>query len=408
MKRFFITLLFAVWSSVCCAAFPDGWAGYAEATITNPASSLTDFTFIVSLNQMPSDWWTAVAAAGGDLVVTDGSNNRLPVDVIHFTDSGSSGSGLIALKFSPASSGTQKLRIWIGKSGESQPAAGDTYGQYAAYPSSLKAFYPDGGGNDRTSNANNLTMTGSPTVGGASGPINGSKGTTYNGSSQYGSRANASLTGLAITSNLTLMASVNGSGQQNAYIIAKYGASTGQRGWGLQSENASSSQKIQFHYQRTAGSFTSGDSQVSTGNALTGAWKQIGGVYTPSTSAVVYIDGSADTTDSTSIPSAIASNTSPFTVAVDGAIAGGSYFAGSFSMLMVYSASQPAAWIAYHNAMLSDADQSDFLGTWTWVANTPADSNSNFLLLLGSYRTNHPRHHACWGDESKPLYRLAG
>lgn len=40
-------------------------SNYATATITNPSSSLTDFSLMVDLSRMPANWWSAVNTSDG-------------------------------------------------------------------------------------------------------------------------------------------------------------------------------------------------------------------------------------------------------------------------------------------------------------------------------------------------------
>lgn len=342
-------------------AFPEGWSGYAEATITNPSSSLTDFPYIISLNQMPSAWWAAVGASGGDIRVTDGNNTQLPADLIHFSDSGSSGSGLLVCKLSPSSSGWQRIRIWAGKAGETFPADNNAYGADNAYPSHCKAFYPDGGGNDRTVNANNLSMSGSPTVGGGAGPIDGSKGTDYNGSTQYGT-ATASvptvhpwtLIGWAKSDSITT--------NQYAIAIADTG-SADQDVIGCQLAGGVASDPVRAVI--VAGG-TASTASSSTG--FTTAYHQVSALYTSTTSRHGGIDGAFGS------PSTASRTPSGLDTISVGALVSSSasqFFDGHLSLVEIHNTALSAAWVAYRKEMLDDANQSDFYGVWMWGEYSP-------------------------------------
>jgi hypothetical protein len=69
-------------------------------------------------------------------------------------------------------------------------------GRFNAYADHIRLFLPDGGGDDRTVYQNNLTMVGSPTIGGEMGPMISSKATVFNGSTQYGFSAESVPVGL--------------------------------------------------------------------------------------------------------------------------------------------------------------------------------------------------------------------
>src|SRR5690606_12553620 len=100
-----------------------------------------------------------------------------------------------------ASTGEQLLRVYPPQEANASVAAGDTYGQYAAYDSAWVGYWPDGGGNDRTGGEYHLTAYGSVSVGAATGKVGAA--TAYNGSSQYCEIAS----GLGVSSHpVTMMA----------------------------------------------------------------------------------------------------------------------------------------------------------------------------------------------------------
>lgn len=345
--------------------------GYAEVTLPNPGSALTDFTYFISLNSMPSDWWTEVSVGGSDIRATDGNSNRLPVDVIEFTDSGSSGSGLIAVKWtgSKGSAGTDKLRIWVGN-GTALPAATHTYGQYNAYPSALRAVYPSGGGNDRTSYLHHLNMVNGATAGNAAGPIDGSKATTYNGTNQYGytndtpNEPTSTQTHLGMfytnsdSANQGIMGVFRGGNDFDHWVVNLHGAVAGDPVVFYANRNNN------FHVDTTAG-YT-----IST-------WQHATGIYGAGGACSVYLNAANVGTGTAPF---IPQNTTEFTVAKgsrhnhSGAwVSDPKYFNGSLSFLRFYTGVKTLDWITYDNDMLdpADPDQSDFYGTWTWNDYTP-------------------------------------
>lgn len=337
-------------------AFPDGWAGYTEITLTNPASALTDFTYLLNLNMMPSAWWSAVQG-GGDVRVTDASNNLLPLDPISFTDSGSSGSGLHAFKFSPASSGTQKVRIWAGKSGESQPAVGDTYGQYNAYDANTRGFWPLGGGNDRTSFVNHLTMTGSPSVGGAAGPIDGTTATDLDGSTQFGVTA----VSVPTAAPLTFMAM----GKTDSLTADQCPVSIG--------DTATGSDAFYLTWRGGAGgdpiraeTLRSAAANAVSPTGFTTAWHHGTARYASATSRDAAIDGSFGSANTTSLaPLSLDS----IGIGLLRRSSNTFLFNGLLAFASIHTVALSNDWVAYHAAMLDpdDPDQSSFYGSPTWV-----------------------------------------
>lgn len=386
LRRLALALMLGLLPGVACAqSFPTGWAGYATHSVTTePGSNLTDFTYIVSLNQLPSDFWTNVQTDGDDIRASSDSagSNRLPVDIIEFTDSGSSGSGLIAVKFSgtKSSSSDQPIYIWAGNASATLPADSDTYGADNAYAAHWKAFYPNGGGNDRTVNANNLTMTGSPTVGGSSGPINGSTATDFNGSSQYG-RTTSGASGNMPLSLVGMFHSDASSGSGIAISLTD-GNSSASTNWFLL--NLAGATNVVQGGIAAGGNF--GPSPVSAAYSDS-TWGHAAAVFASATSRTAYLNSTAGTPETTSrTPASIESITVGVTISQIGAVS--NYFDGRLSLVSWHSVDLSADWIAYHKEMLDDPDQSDFFGTWSWTA-TGGGGSTGSAFFIGASLTPH-------------------
>lgn len=164
-------------------AFVAPTSGYARLIPVVPNSTLVDFTFLFDMAQLPEAWWNFPPRAdGGDIRVSNASNVLIPADLVEFNRTART--GLLVFKVTRSATPTH-IRVWAGSPTTTLPAPSDPEGQFNAYDSSTRAFYPFGGGEDRTSNGRDLTMTGSPTVGGAAGPI-GNTATLFNGTTQYG------------------------------------------------------------------------------------------------------------------------------------------------------------------------------------------------------------------------------
>lgn len=157
---------------------------YAEATVTNPSSNLTDFTLAIDLSLLPSEWWAVVNTTDGTRgrVCKGDGVTELPGDWIDFNSSNQT--GVLRTKWSGtlSSSGIQTLRIYPPNTGNTSYSPSDTYGQWNSYDSSWKCYYPNGGVGDRTSAANNGTAT-IVVSGDSSTPLG--NGTSYNGNSGF-------------------------------------------------------------------------------------------------------------------------------------------------------------------------------------------------------------------------------
>lgn len=162
------------------------WTTYAQATPSPTDVAISNFVVPIDLSFLSAAWWAAVSPDGRDIRVTDSSNTQVPADLVPGSFNYSLKYGLMYAKIANNTAGSQPtLRVWCGASNASALAHGATYGSDAVYDTSIiKAWWPSGQGADRTANANDLTMTGAPSVPSA-GDITRFT-TTYNGSSQYG------------------------------------------------------------------------------------------------------------------------------------------------------------------------------------------------------------------------------
>jgi hypothetical protein len=175
-------------------AFPVGWSHRIAITIdhTDIDADLTNWTLVFDqsfdsvLTQvngpLDADGIRASINGGGDIrFSTDSAGaNQLAVDIRDWTTNNTPGSATCEVAvgtFNVSSSADTTIYLWWGKSGETQPGAATTYGQYNAYDSDYELVYPlsenSGSRLDRTSNQETLTPNSSPTaVGGIVGNAN--------------------------------------------------------------------------------------------------------------------------------------------------------------------------------------------------------------------------------------------
>lgn len=349
----------AVWGGVASWACGQdsleggSWSGKITATADAPGSSLTDFFYVVQIDSSQTQFWAAVQNDGDDVRASvDGTQVPCWVDPATFNYAGQS--CIVYVKRSGASSTAPVIRIYFGNAGATLPAAGATYGQYNTFPSSLKAFYPSGGGNDVTSNANNLTMTGSPTVGGVAGPVSGSLATDYNGTSQYGT-ATASI---AAAQPIAILGSFNFdviTGTRSLVSTKTTGSFTTYAALDMSGGSGATSVRV----IGTGG----GTISQSIGIAVTTAtWFNLGGTWASATSMTGYRNGVAGTTNTTS---RVMTNAQRLIVANND---NSEFFDGKISLVAYYTSAISADWHAYWNAMLADPDQSDFYNGWTYAS----------------------------------------
>jgi len=183
LKRFLV-VLFLIISFPLFAGIPS--SGYASQTVTNPSGALTDFTLIIDLANVCADQanfstdWNTDTGGYGKATKGDGTT-ELATDWIDLDNSAETGWVRVKWSGTLASSGSQTVRLFPPNTGNDLYAANNAYGSDNAYDSNWLAYWPDGGGTDRTSNGFDGTEVGSITAGDSAGKIGA--GTDFPGSS---------------------------------------------------------------------------------------------------------------------------------------------------------------------------------------------------------------------------------
>ena len=132
---------------------------YDTATVLNPSSALTDFTLMVDLQRMTSDWWAAVdttKARRGRAFKDDGVT-ELACDWIDFDSVARTGWLRVKWSGTLATSGTQILRVYPPNTANSVQISSSTYGSDNAYDADWLVYIPDARSVDRTANGNDGT-----------------------------------------------------------------------------------------------------------------------------------------------------------------------------------------------------------------------------------------------------------
>lgn len=161
-----------------------GWSHHVSVTPDSPAANLTDFPFVLSGNLLPAHFWANVKSDLGDVRATTSAGVQIPCYVHRYDYVANK--AVIFVKNSPLASGTLPFRIHYGNASATTPAVDDDYGQYECFNSTIRAYYPEGLGDDVTSFLNHQTLIGTPDVGAVDGPIDGSAATLLDGSTQFG------------------------------------------------------------------------------------------------------------------------------------------------------------------------------------------------------------------------------
>lgn len=181
---------------------------------------------------------------------------------------------------------------------------------------------------------NHGTLTGGPTWRG-----NGS--ISYDGVNDYITCGDV----VKITGNLSLVCNFAGSTQTNRGLIGKYNTTVSGRSYALATESAGGTTALRFSYQQNGGSFSGSQLVSSSSGVLNGSERIAVAVFTPSTSAQIFIDGLLDAINTTSVPSSVANTTASLEIGRFNANNTGA-FAGVISRAMIFDRSVDADWVA--------------------------------------------------------------
>lgn len=350
MKRLLFSLPLLL-LSVPCYAQPS--TGYASATPDAPGNDgETGFTFIVDLSDMPASWWSTAEntdATRGRVYRNDGTT-ELAVDWIDYDDS--TETGYVRFKDDMALSPTT-YRIYPPVSGNSTVAASATYGSDNAYDSNWEGYWPNGGGDDRTSNGNDGTANGGVTVGGVAGQTGDA--TDFDGTGDY-----IALSGggsLDIGTSITVIAWADpDTVATNKYIFGAHNPGSPFNGYALDCSSSTN-----FRFWNGVGWGSSNASSLTAA----GGWFHVAATNN-NTTTTFYSNGSAAGTASQADPGVYA-GAKAIAARGDGA----NLFDGKLCHVQVHSTDRTAEWIDEEYKATNDNTaywSDDASSGWTWTA----------------------------------------
>lgn len=335
----------------------DDWNGYIENAPIDPiCTPLTDWTHWLDLSILPVAWWAKVQFDGRDIRCTNNANDSIPIDLVHFNKTNKT--GFLAIKLTqtiPA----RPIRVWVGNDTVGAPAKTDTYGQYNAYDSNWKAFWPDGADLDRTINVNHLTMANVGVAYLGTGTI-GVQSTDYRANGNTTTASGSTTVSVPTPHPLTLIAVT----QQNAPDQTVYTSL-------MLHGNVSNFASLQT--RRLSGDLAHSRSQATTASSTGGAgggtaisatvvydtnFRHQVARFASATSRQALMDGAFSGTDTANgTPNA----TATLVVGNNAFGIGGSVFLGRIELAQVHNTSRNDCWVDYQNKMLN---QSTFWGDW--------------------------------------------
>lgn len=289
-------------------AFPAGWNRKCKLTIdhTKLSGTVSSFPVLITQENLPTsnneifdaDGTYPADNGGGDVRFSSDSagTTQLACEVVSFVTNNNPAIGTAEIWVNVGSISSvvdTDIYVWYNNSGQTQPAAGDSFGSQAVWDSSFKIVShlqqdPSGGApqmTDSTSNANSGTSSGMVSGDSVTGKI--TKGLNFDGTDNYISTP--SLTWHS-SNSFTFEAWVKGAAQTLAMIIAR---KTGVNPDCYISSGNSNNTKARFW---VADLTTNNGGVESTATAFDSTWHHISGAFSNG-STVLYVDGESSGTN---------------------------------------------------------------------------------------------------------------
>lgn len=283
-------------------------------------ANLTDFPALLTKDNIPTEACDADGSSpaqngGGDIRFTsdENGNNQLALEVIDFTTANDPANCTVEMYVKiPSLSSTANTSIWMWyntPTTDSQPIASSAYGSENVWDSNYKGVWhldeTSSTRGDSTTNDNHLADNN--TVGSGSGQW-GTAADFERDNGEYFSIADASHTGLDVTGAMTLSFWAKRESTGAAHILMQKYVETGSQ----------RSYSTNFRPDNDQLNFTVNNNGVndtavnSTTTFSTGTWYHIAAVYNPSSSLKIYVNGTQDAENTSSIPASLHNGSAPF------------------------------------------------------------------------------------------------
>lgn len=307
-------------------------AAYTEVyeTQSTPASSLTNFPFLIRLADLSPDFWHNVRTDGADIRVYDGSNASIPFHLISID--AEKRTGYLFAKQTIGTSGAT-FKIEVGYPARTALAANNTYGSENVWSDYKAVYFFNGDQQDATAGNHDLTvktgtaayctLLGLPALDTRSAAFQSSYDNMASGSAIY-------------TMSCTVTLDENDANNQQAMTFAQtYGASTNRSTLG----NRHGSPDVWT-------SFSADDSWLDGSNVDAGVPVRLACTYNGSTARQLFINGDLAATDSTIVTKTMD------TVVIGGGSASGANLRGRIGFAYLRYAVMSADWLNYEADML--------------------------------------------------------
>jgi hypothetical protein len=341
--------------------------GYASATPDAAGSTLTGFSFLVDLANLPAAWWAEaenVDATRGRVFLDDGAT-ELAVDWIDYDHAAETG---LARINHDAKASQDTVRIYPPVAANATVAASDTYGQYNAYNASWLGYWPLHDVNDRTVNALHLTNSGSVSF--EAGKL-GNGARFVDGNPDYLSVDATPTTALPVT--VMAWHKNDNDNPADTQYVWYYGDSSSTTVWHSINADASGLMRI-WSRDAAVGAQTS-----STSDVCDGTWRHFAGTIVDAGTTVdteVFTDGASEATK--------AQLGNPNMAGFDRIAIGmlrdanpSNPWDGMIDDVQLHGVALSDDWIAHEYAQAND--NAAFWNTWSWTAGAAAEGEGPLI-----------------------------
>jgi len=321
---------------------------YATATITNPASILDDFLFMLDLSTLPDSWWDQVDTnePTRGRAAKDSGSIEIATDWFQFNRTAKTGFVRVGWEGQLLAAGTQIIRIYPPKAANILLSNTSAFGSNNVYdPANVFIYSPNGGNNDRSSNALTLTETGGVVSGDSVGQIGDA--TEFDGSTQYLSTNISDQ-----DESLTMMCWVNPASSNNMEVFGLGDSTTDFSGM-----------NITLFGNLVVQTLQDGAATAATAAAIsTGVWSHAAGTVNSTTSVSAYTNGIFG---STVTGSALNPTVDRLRLGATSAGTIGTFYGGLLQEVFIFTDVKSNDWIAYEHSQTDD--NATFWGAWSMV-----------------------------------------
>lgn len=342
---------------------------WAEAKPINPTGSVIDFSYMIDLSTFDSEWWTEAedtnARRGRAAFRSSGTVAEIAVDFIDYNHSAQTCRARVNVPGTISVLGaTDAILIYPPKADNSITLTTDTYGKYNACDSYRAGYWPEGGGDDRTSSQNiGIAEPGSGVVaGGITGKVGNA--TAYDGvDDSYAIDPTLLPTGDdARTVSLWFRSTSTG----NERVVC----------WGSVTSATAAAYRVCIENGELINRYYDGLSSWGDLSLDDGAWHQIvmlNPAPARSDNTVAYVDGVLIGSPTHSSSNVLNTGIVSGLLGADCQSPGEGSSLADLNEITIDSINRSADWIAYEYAQTND--QSAFYGTWT--TKTPSSLTSS-------------------------------